>query len=108
MRFSNDGSSWSDWETYATARPDWDLSSYGGDAAFGTKTVRAQYRDASGNISATYSDAIDYVDAGNGGGGDGGCGASAADGSKDGAAVLLLVLGLLAVLRLAPRGRAAR
>jgi hypothetical protein len=108
MRFSNDGGTWSDWETYATVRTDWDLSSYGGDAAFGTKTAYAQYRDVVGNISATYSDAIDYVDGGTGNGGGGGCGASAADGSKDGAAVLLLVLGLSAVLRLAPRGRAAR
>jgi hypothetical protein len=52
MRFSNDGTTWSAWETYATTKA-WTLST--GD---GTKTVRAQFRDLNGNISATYSDTV--------------------------------------------------
>ena len=52
MRFSNDGTTWSAWETYATTKA-WTLAT--GD---GTKTVRAQFRDLNGNISTTYSDTI--------------------------------------------------
>jgi hypothetical protein len=52
MRFSNDGSSWSTWETYGTSKS-WTLAS--GD---GTKTAYAQYRDVAGNVSATASDGI--------------------------------------------------
>ncbi len=52
MRFSNDGTTWSTWETYATSKA-WTLAT--GD---GTKTVRAQFRDLNGNVSTTYSDTI--------------------------------------------------
>ena len=52
MRFSNDGSTWSAWETYATSRT-WIVSS-----GTGTRTVSAQFRDAAGNISPTASDSI--------------------------------------------------
>lgn len=55
MRFSNDGASWSAWQPYA-ASASWTLGS--GD---GVKTVSAQFRDASGNISATVSDTIMLV-----------------------------------------------
>jgi len=48
MRFSNDNSNWSGWETYATTRSNWTLA--GGD---GTKTVWAQFQDAAGNTSTT-------------------------------------------------------
>ncbi len=51
MRFSNDGSSWSDWESYNTSMA-WTLST--GD---GTKTAYVQYKDNAGNVS-TYTDTI--------------------------------------------------
>jgi hypothetical protein len=53
MRFSNDGVAWTDWGAYATSWPYWALG--GGD---GEKTVRVQYRDAAGNVSATAQDTI--------------------------------------------------
>ena len=52
MRFSNDAVTWSAFQPYAAAAV-WTLSS--GD---GTKTVYVQFRDGSGNVSATASDAI--------------------------------------------------
>ena len=52
MRFSNDGSTWSDWQSYSTSA-DWTLTS--GD---GLKTVYAQFRDALDNESDVYSDTI--------------------------------------------------
>jgi hypothetical protein len=45
MSFSNDGSTWSAWQPYATSAP-WTLSS--GD---GLKTVYARFRDLAGNVS---------------------------------------------------------
>jgi len=51
MRFSNDNSVWSGWETYGTSKA-WILSS--GD---GPKTIYAQYRDNAGNVSAETSSA---------------------------------------------------
>jgi hypothetical protein len=55
MRFSNDGFVWSAWTPYATSAS-WTLSS--GD---GTKTVRAQFRDAAGNLSAVALDSINKL-----------------------------------------------
>ncbi len=52
MRFSNDNSTWSTPETYATTKS-WTLPS--GD---GSKTVRVKYKDAAGNWSGPYSDTI--------------------------------------------------
>ena len=52
MRFSNDGSSWSAWEPYATSKA-WTLVS--GD---GTQTAYVQYQDWSGYASAVYQDTI--------------------------------------------------
>lgn len=52
MRFSNDDSSWSAWETYATSK-NWIVA-----AGDGPKTVYVQYRDTTGNVSTTYSDGI--------------------------------------------------
>jgi hypothetical protein len=52
MRFSNDGTTWSAWEPFATSKS-WPVSS--GD---GEKTVRVQYRDIAGNVSATAQDTI--------------------------------------------------
>ena len=52
MQFSNDGTTWSAWETYSTSRA-WTLSD--GD---GTKTVYAQFNDGAGNESVSYTDTI--------------------------------------------------
>ena len=60
MRFSNNNSTWSAWETYAATRTSWNLSLYGGNANPGAKTVYAQYRDGAGNQSSSSSDAISY------------------------------------------------
>src|SRR3972149_1638875 len=55
MRFSNDNSTWSAWEAYAASKA-WTLSS-----SDGTKTVYAQFRDATGNISSTVNDSISLI-----------------------------------------------
>ena len=52
MRFSNDNSTWSPWETYTTSKS-WTLS-----AGDGSKNVYVQYRDVVGNESTSYSDGI--------------------------------------------------
>ena len=52
MQFSNDGTNWSDWESYGTSKT-WTLAS--GD---GTKTVYVKYKDNAGNVSTPYTDAI--------------------------------------------------
>jgi subtilisin-like proprotein convertase family protein len=52
MRFSNDGHTWSAFRPYA-AKTTWTLGT--GD---GTKTVRAQFRDAIGNVSTPASDTV--------------------------------------------------
>jgi N-acetylneuraminic acid mutarotase len=55
MRFSIDGAHWSAWEPQVTPK------SYTLPATPGYYTVRVTYRDAGGNISATYSDYIKLV-----------------------------------------------
>jgi hypothetical protein len=52
MRFSNDNSTWSAWEPYATSKV-WPLAP--GD---GGKTAYVQFQDDTGNISSPYSDSI--------------------------------------------------
>jgi len=52
MRFSNNGSDWSSWETVATSKT-WTL--YAFDEG---KTVYAQFKDNAGNVSATATDTI--------------------------------------------------
>jgi hypothetical protein len=52
MRFSNNGSTWSGWENPADSKS-WALTT--GD---GNRTVRAQFRDKAGNVSAVYTDYI--------------------------------------------------
>jgi photosystem II stability/assembly factor-like uncharacterized protein len=54
MRFSNNNSSWSQWELYSTVRS-WDLAMLGGD---GNKRVYVQFRDDADNSSASYSASI--------------------------------------------------
>ncbi|MFN3821865.1 MAG: right-handed parallel beta-helix repeat-containing protein, partial [bacterium] len=58
MRFSNDGSTWSEWEGFSSTRSNWDLSRFGGSAEPGSKTVYAQVRDRAGNVSQVFSAAI--------------------------------------------------
>jgi hypothetical protein len=53
MRFSNTGTSWGAWETYATQRTGWSLT-----PGNGTKTVYVQFRDGLGNVSGSFSDTI--------------------------------------------------
>ena len=52
MHLSNDGSSWSTWETYVTSKA-WTLTS--GDAS---KTVYVQFKNGAGLESTSYSDSI--------------------------------------------------
>ncbi len=52
MRFSNEGTDWSEWEPYATSKL-WRLSS-----GYGERAVYAQFRDGAGNVSDIASDTI--------------------------------------------------
>ena len=52
MRFSNDGGTWTGWESYATSKS-WTLA-----AGDGSKTVYVQYRDNVANVSTSYTDSI--------------------------------------------------
>ena len=62
MRFSNNASSWSAWEAYATTRSGWNMTSstYGGTSSNGYKYVYVQVRDVVGNISSYSYDYIIY------------------------------------------------
>ncbi len=86
MRFSNNGTTWSPPEPFATARPAWDLSTYGGSSADGSKVVYASFRDAAGNWSTSVQDSIQYA----GGAEPGGSGAA---GLEVLLAAILLLLG---------------
>lgn len=92
MRFSNNGTTWSPPESFATARAGWSLSTYGGSAAEGSKVVYASLRDAAGNWSAPVQDSIQYASVGGGGGG-GDTGGSGAAGLEVLLAAILLLLG---------------
>jgi hypothetical protein len=56
MRFSNDGSNWSSWETYATTKSGWTMAAGGS----GPRTVHVEVSDQAGN-SASSSDSIEYI-----------------------------------------------
>jgi|GEM_PF-2410996 len=60
MSFSNDGSTFSAWEAYATTRTDWNMAdpAAGGTAAEGTKTVLVRFRVGDGAASASVNDTI--------------------------------------------------
>ena len=58
MRFSNDGSTWSDWEPFKTSRPNWDLALFGGSSGTGPKTVHCQVQDMSGLLSRPFTATI--------------------------------------------------
>jgi parallel beta-helix repeat protein len=60
MRFSNDGRTWSDWESFQSTRS-WDLTRFGGSSSSGPKTVYAQVRDRAGNVSQTFSATIRFT-----------------------------------------------
>jgi WD40 repeat protein len=60
MRFSNDGRTWSDWESFQSTRS-WDLTRFGGSSPYGLKTVYAQLRDRAGNVSQTFSATIRFI-----------------------------------------------
>ena len=53
MRLSWNGTNWNGWEAYATTR-----SAMIPAGADGTRTIYVQFRDAAGNVSASYSDGI--------------------------------------------------
>lgn len=63
MCFTNDpyAKSWSPWEPYSPTKSNWDLSEYGGNSDFGTKTVHALVTDMAGN-HGVFSCQIEYVD----------------------------------------------
>jgi WD40 repeat protein len=62
MRFSNDGRTWSGWESFSSTRYNWDLARYGGSVnQIGPKTVYAQLRDRAGNVSQTFSATIRLI-----------------------------------------------
>jgi hypothetical protein len=54
MRFSNNNSSWSGWEMFASTK-NWTLLALGGD---GGKTVYVQYKDAADNASGSFAGII--------------------------------------------------
>lgn len=61
MRFSNNGTNWSEYEDYSTSKSAWNITSgYGGSSSEGTKNVYVQYKDTAGNESSIYSDSIMY------------------------------------------------
>ena len=51
MSFSNDGVSWSPWESFSNTRYEWDVTEprYGGNDSDGLKTVFVKVRDGAGN-----------------------------------------------------------
>ena len=55
MRFSDNGANWTPWETLKATR------AYAMPGGLGYHTIRAQYRDAGGNISAAVNDYIKLV-----------------------------------------------
>ncbi|MCE5199327.1 hypothetical protein LLG39_10165 [bacterium] len=52
VRFSNNNSTWSSWQTFATMKP-WTML-----AEEGKKYIYVQFKDGAGNISKSYSDSI--------------------------------------------------
>ena len=58
MQFSNDGTTWSPAEDFASLKTPWDLSLYGGTSEPGLRTVYVTFRDAVGNWSSLFSDDI--------------------------------------------------
>jgi parallel beta-helix repeat protein len=62
MRFSNDGQTWSEWESFSSMRSNWDLFQFGGLVRQGgPKTVYAQLRDRAGNVSQIFNTSIRFA-----------------------------------------------
>lgn len=59
VRWTLDGVTWSPWTAWAPALQV-DITTYGGNADEGLKTVRVQVRDHAGNLSALRGDSITY------------------------------------------------
>ncbi len=55
MSFSNDGISYSAWQTLAATKSAWDLTTFGGSSLEGPRTVYARFKDAAGNASSAVS-----------------------------------------------------
>ncbi len=53
MQFSNNGTSWSSWETYATSKTNWPMTS-----TTGTKKVYFRAKDIAGNTATAVNDTI--------------------------------------------------
>ena len=49
MRFSNDGSTWTDYQPFATSLSDWELTDYGGNENIGIHTIYFEVRDSVNN-----------------------------------------------------------
>lgn len=64
MRFSNDGQNWTSWRWFGSHYP-WNIADYkyGGKPNQSVYTVYAQFKDAQGNESITYSDTITKAEA---------------------------------------------
>ncbi len=61
ISYSNNGSTWSTWETYTGASKSWSLSTgSGGSTTQGSRTVYVRLIDGAGNVSTSASDAIVY------------------------------------------------
>ena len=61
MSFSNDGISWSPWESFSNTKNGWSLSGYGGNSNDGTKTVYFKAKDAVGNEVSNANAASDTI-----------------------------------------------
>lgn len=60
IRFSNNGSTWSAWQSYSSSKS-WSLTTgEGGSTSQGIRTVYVQVRDGAGNESVSTSDSIHY------------------------------------------------
>jgi|GEM_PF-2129322 len=58
MKFSNDGATWTAYESIASSKSNWELFNNGGDTNVGNKTVYVRYKDDAGNESTMFSDTI--------------------------------------------------
>jgi len=60
MRFSSNGVTWTPFRNFSTGSQSFDLATFGGNTAQGTKRVFAEVRDRAGNLSSLRSDTILY------------------------------------------------
>ncbi len=55
MRFSNDNEHWSDPEPVTSAKPNWDMTAYGGGPGYGVKCVYGRFQFYNGNWNDSIS-----------------------------------------------------